>query len=547
MNVSSMGIVILLLVTSLHGNLAEPFLKDDFRADTIEYSSILYWGSSGTGDGEFSKPQGVCIDNNGYAYVADGGYDGLSNYRVQKFTTDGVFVDKWGTQGSGPGQFRNRLMGITTDSQYVYVVDHDNYRIQKFTLDGDFVLAWGSYGSGPGQFISAHGITVDRNNCIYVVDDRNHRIQKFTSDSTYLKAWYCGGSPRHAAVDTEGYVYITDHLTHVVRKYDSSGTFIMSWGGYGTGDGQFSYPAGIAIDNQEYIYVADQHNHRVQKFTSAGNFVTKFGTGGYGWPGEMASPWQLTVDKDGYVYVSEGDGCRIHKWGIVPSILQATINIDPNTLNLKSNGKWVTCYIELPAGYDVEDIDKASVALTSINDTVIEPPLFRTGPIGIGDYDWDSIPDLMVKFDRQTLIEELELIIVPPVDVRLTVKGALIDETQFEGTDVIHVIKPGSNNQNAGSNTSSSGCYISNVWPNPCISTMFVICKLYEDAYMDLRIYDVNGRLIKVLAGDYMEADEYELSWDGKDTRGNDVKNGVYFCKMTAGGVTSTKKLLKLK
>jgi hypothetical protein len=262
------------------------------------------------------------------------------------------------------------------------------------------------------------------------------------------------------------------------------------------------------------------------------------------------------VDNDGYAEIifgaplydnGESNEGVAFVYKLVQPMVQATIDIDPNTLNLKSNGKWVTCYIELPAGYDVEDIDKASVALTSINDSVIEPPLFRTGPTGIGDYDWDSIPDLMVKFDRQTLIEELELIIVPPVDIRLTIKGTLIDETQFEGTDVIHVIRPGSNNQNAGSNTSSSGCYISNVWPNPCISTAFINCMLNEDTYVDLKIYDVNGRLIKVLVGDYMEADEYELCWDGKDTRGNDVKNGVYFCKMTAGGVTSTKKLLILK
>ncbi|MFQ6116151.1 MAG: hypothetical protein ACE5NG_18980, partial [bacterium] len=46
--------------------------------------------------------------------------------------------------------------------------------------------------------------------------------------------------------------------------------------------------------------------------------------------------------------------------------LSASMNIDPNTLNLKSNGEWITAYIELPEGYDVADIDIFTVQLEGI-------------------------------------------------------------------------------------------------------------------------------------------------------------------------------------
>jgi PKD repeat protein len=36
--------------------------------------------------------------------------------------------------------------------------------------------------------------------------------------------------------------------------------------------------------------------------------------------------------------------------------IPATIDCDPDTLNLKSEGEWITCYIELPEGYGVERI-----------------------------------------------------------------------------------------------------------------------------------------------------------------------------------------------
>ncbi|GIT01703.1 MAG: hypothetical protein CM1200mP27_03280 [Chloroflexota bacterium] len=55
-------------------------------------------GASGTGDGEFNTPYGIGVASDGSVYIADN-----YNYRIQKFTSDGVFVSKWGTQGAGDG------------------------------------------------------------------------------------------------------------------------------------------------------------------------------------------------------------------------------------------------------------------------------------------------------------------------------------------------------------------------------------------------------------------------------------------------------------
>lgn len=114
-----------------------------------------------------------------------------------------------------------------------------------------------------------------------------------------------------------------------------------------------------------------------------------------------------------------------------PPTMSATVDIDPDTLNLNSKGKWVTCYIELPEGYDVNDIDVGTVML---NETVPAEPK----PTEIGDYDDDGIPDLMVKFDRSEVKDILE----PGDAVPITVTGALTDGPSFEGTDTIRVIKP---------------------------------------------------------------------------------------------------------
>ncbi|RCV65879.1 component of the Tol biopolymer transport system [Methanophagales archaeon] len=112
--------------------------------------------------------------------------------------------------------------------------------------------------------------------------------------------------------------------------------------------------------------------------------------------------------------------------------IPATIDIDQDTLNLKSTGKWITCYIELPEGYDVADIDISTILL---EDTISA----EANPTEIGDYDDDGIADLMVKFDRSAVQEILEV----GEEVQIEVTGELTDGTLFEGTDTIWVIDTG--------------------------------------------------------------------------------------------------------
>ncbi len=93
----------------------------------------------------FNQPTGIAVDSSGFVYVADG------NNRIQKFTSDGQFVAKWGSYGHGDGEFQYPR-GIAVDSSgFVYVADYENNRIQKFTSDGQFVDKWGSWGWSSGD------------------------------------------------------------------------------------------------------------------------------------------------------------------------------------------------------------------------------------------------------------------------------------------------------------------------------------------------------------------------------------------------------------
>jgi hypothetical protein len=118
--------------------------------------------------------------------------------------------------------------------------------------------------------------------------------------------------------------------------------------------------------------------------------------------------------------------------------IAATIDIDPNTLNLKSQGdkNAFTAYIELPAGYSVANISVATVKLV-VNGSEISAQL---NPTSVGDYDKDGVADRMVKFSRQAVISALR---DKTGDITMTVNGQLTDGLRFSGSDTIKVIKPG--------------------------------------------------------------------------------------------------------
>jgi hypothetical protein len=70
------------------------------------------------------------------------------------------------------------------------------------------------------------------------------------------------------------------------------------------------------------------------------------------------------------------------------------VKITPQTLNLKSNGRWVTVHIKLPEGYSTADIDVSTILL----DGVIKPETTKGSGEG----------KLVVKFSRAGVITHIK-------------------------------------------------------------------------------------------------------------------------------------------
>jgi len=83
--------------------------------------------------------------------------------------------------------------------------------------------------------------------------------------------------------------------------------------------------------------------------------------------------------------------------------------------------------------------------------------------------------------------------------------------------------------------------------PNPFNATTTIHFDIALAGLVELRIYDVSGRLVRKLVNQEMLPARHMVEWDGRDDRGSPVTSGVYFHRLIAADFTATKKMVFLK
>ena len=217
---------------------------------------VRKFGSSGSGNGQFSNPRGLAFDANNNLYVCE-----WSNHRVQKFTINGEYLLQIGSYGSGNGQLSNPI-GITIHNDRLYIAEYSNSRISVFQLNGQFCSIIRS-----GQLNCPYDVTVSGSGHLLVANCSNNCIISFTLDGTYVGRFDKGqlSGPIGLTTDLHGFILVTD-ANNCVTVFDKDGVCVSHFGSNGSANGQFSDPYGIAVSPNGNIYVADYSNKRVQVF-----------------------------------------------------------------------------------------------------------------------------------------------------------------------------------------------------------------------------------------------------------------------------------------
>lgn len=116
---------------------------------------------------------------------------------------------------------------------------------------------------------------------------------------------------------------------------------------------------------------------------------------------------------------------------VYPGLL-LNVDLQPESLNRKSEGNFITAYIELDENL-ADQTDQGSVALILDGNTMLYA---ESEHWEVSDYNQNGIPDLMVKFDRQAVLEA-----IGNGEVEISITGSVYDYYFFQGTDTISVFE----------------------------------------------------------------------------------------------------------
>jgi hypothetical protein len=84
-------------------------------------------------------------------------------------------------------------------------------------------------------------------------------------------------------------------------------------------------------------------------------------------------------------------------------------------------------------------------------------------------------------------------------------------------------------------------------YPNPFNPQTTIRYTLPERSDVELAVFGVDGKLIRVLESGARPAGIHDATWDGRDTSGRAVASGVYFYRLKAGSFVQTKKMVLMK
>ena len=205
------------------------------------------------------------------------------------------------------------------------------------------------YGGDGGAATSAqinypNGIFVGTSGNVYIADTTNSKIRMVTSAGIITTLAGTGttgssgdggaatsaqlNSPYGVSADISGNVYIAVQGNNKIRMVTSTGiiTTIAGTGTYGSsGDGgaatsaQLNSPYGVSVDISGNVYIADTYNSKIRKVTSTGIIITIAGTGTDGRSGDggaatsaqLNGPSGVSVDISGNVYIADGSNSKI--------------------------------------------------------------------------------------------------------------------------------------------------------------------------------------------------------------------------------------------
>jgi sugar lactone lactonase YvrE len=293
---------------------------------------------------------GVLLPGTMQTVAGDGAWvyksDGVAATAASIFLPDGVAVD---------------------DAGNIYLSDTSNNRVRRVDAVSGLIStvagngtpgATGDGGLGVNAEVnSPSGMVIDGAGNLLFADSGNHAVRKLTlatgvistvagqlgqpgaTGDTGLATAALLNTPQGVALDAAGDLYIADTNNNEVRRVDAITGVITTVAGNGTqgssGDGGpgisatlFS-PWGLTVDAAGKVYIADLGNNKIRMLSAGGMISTVAGTGSIAYNGDgeaataanLGGPAAVAVDVAGNLYIADSGNNRIRKVGVATQII----------------------------------------------------------------------------------------------------------------------------------------------------------------------------------------------------------------------------------
>jgi parallel beta-helix repeat protein len=376
---------------------------------------------------------------NGFGIVIESSFHEAVNNTIDgnfiKNCNIGVYIGPFSTGGYYIGVSRhNIVIGNTIinasehpdDSGiYLYVADFNVVKTNVVTNSSTGVSLIGSCGNSiEDNRISNSSIGIE---LYWVLENFEREI--FRSNNNTLS----GNNLSSSAI---GIILVDSHFNNIQGNFITNDTYGI---GLFWSQNNVVYHCNF-INNTYQVFIYDSyHNIWDNGYPSGGNYWSDYADADlYSGPNQdllgMDGIWDhpYTIDAD-----NEDRYPLVKPWPTIPAI----IDVDPDSLNLRSKGQWITIYIQLPKGYSAADIDATTILLNGTIAPILDPKygFVTKSSEHLVDHNNDGILERMVKFDRAEVESFITSQGIGYGKVPITVTGKLLNGTLFEGTGVIVV------------------------------------------------------------------------------------------------------------
>ncbi|KAL5496775.1 hypothetical protein EMCRGX_G013133 [Ephydatia muelleri] len=195
------------------------------------------------------NPISITIHDNGDIYA------GSSTHCIYVFDQTGQLKNTIGSRGRGDGEFFYPF-GISIKGDMLYVADSGNHRVQKLTSSGKFLHKFGTH-----TFQNSCGLALDPQGNIHVAAYHSNTIKVFTKEGVYVRMYGDPNGPTGLAIDDEGYSLVSEYDGNCLSIYDPEGNKIHTVG-------NLKNPWGTALDPRDgSVYVTNSGAGTVWKYS----------------------------------------------------------------------------------------------------------------------------------------------------------------------------------------------------------------------------------------------------------------------------------------